>query len=469
MATSTFPTAPESVVVVLTSPTKTVRVHVRGLVARLLGAGVRRAPGRAPRGPRDLRRPARRRRGTGSSSRWARTSALRTTLPPPPRSVTPLRTRPHPGRPRPRLPRRGGGRARRPADETPARPRHHLARPALRRARRAGWRSGQATRLVARSSDVTLAPSADVLARLARGRCRSRPAVARRRAHASRTPHRPRGAASRAGRGARATRRGAVDPHRRADRPGEGPRAAAGGRPTVARAPPQPRGAPGGGRRRSRGGPAAAEHRRGAAAGAAARGAGRHRRADARLPTCTSSPRAGRPRRSVVQEAMRAGLPVVATAVGGVPDLLGDTGVLVPPGDLEAFALEVALLLGDPARAQRLPGPRRPAPGPCRTRTTSPPTSSPPTPRPAPCARSPAAAPGDPSAPRPADNVEFRGGARGHAAGVRHRRRRLLPGEGADGVQPRAAAAGPRPAGRHAEARPLPQRRPGDDEPVPAR
>ena len=55
-----------------------------------------------------------------------------------------------------------------------------------------------------------------------------------------------------------------------------------------------------------------------------------------------------------VQEAMHAGLPVVATAVGGVPDLLGRTGVLVPAGDLEAFALEVALLLSDPPRAHGL-------------------------------------------------------------------------------------------------------------------
>jgi len=55
-----------------------------------------------------------------------------------------------------------------------------------------------------------------------------------------------------------------------------------------------------------------------------------------------------------VQEAMQAGLPVVATAVGGVPDLLGETGVLVPAGDLEAFALEVASLLSDPPRAHGL-------------------------------------------------------------------------------------------------------------------
>lgn len=55
-----------------------------------------------------------------------------------------------------------------------------------------------------------------------------------------------------------------------------------------------------------------------------------------------------------VQEAMRARLPVVATAVGGVPDLLGGTGVMVADGDLEAFAVEVAQLLSDPGRARRL-------------------------------------------------------------------------------------------------------------------
>lgn len=55
-----------------------------------------------------------------------------------------------------------------------------------------------------------------------------------------------------------------------------------------------------------------------------------------------------------VQESMQAGLPVVATAVGGVPDVLGDAGVLVPAGDREAVAVEVARLLADPERADRL-------------------------------------------------------------------------------------------------------------------
>ncbi|WP_336923568.1 glycosyltransferase family 4 protein [Aquipuribacter sp. SD81] len=55
-----------------------------------------------------------------------------------------------------------------------------------------------------------------------------------------------------------------------------------------------------------------------------------------------------------VQESMQAGLPVVATAVGGVPDVLGDAGVLVAAGDREAVAVEVARLLADPERAEGL-------------------------------------------------------------------------------------------------------------------
>ena len=40
----------------------------------------------------------------------------------------------------------------------------------------------------------------------------------------------------------------------------------------------------------------------------------------------------------VLIEAKAAGLPVLATSVGGVPDLLGEVGDLVPPGDPEALA-----------------------------------------------------------------------------------------------------------------------------------
>jgi glycosyltransferase involved in cell wall biosynthesis len=58
-------------------------------------------------------------------------------------------------------------------------------------------------------------------------------------------------------------------------------------------------------------------------------------------------PSAWEARALVVQEAMAAGLPVVATDVGGLPDLLAGTGLLVPPGDPEALAEAVARLLVD--------------------------------------------------------------------------------------------------------------------------
>jgi glycosyltransferase involved in cell wall biosynthesis len=57
-----------------------------------------------------------------------------------------------------------------------------------------------------------------------------------------------------------------------------------------------------------------------------------------------------------VLEAMAAGLPVVATAVGGVPEAItsGRDGVLVAPGDAPALADAVASLVADPARAAAL-------------------------------------------------------------------------------------------------------------------
>ena len=50
-----------------------------------------------------------------------------------------------------------------------------------------------------------------------------------------------------------------------------------------------------------------------------------------------------------VLEAMAAGLPVVATAVGGVPELVvsGETGLLVPPGDIDALAAALRTVLSD--------------------------------------------------------------------------------------------------------------------------
>jgi glycosyltransferase involved in cell wall biosynthesis len=57
----------------------------------------------------------------------------------------------------------------------------------------------------------------------------------------------------------------------------------------------------------------------------------------------------------ILSEALRAGLPVVATRGGGIPQLTGaDAALLVPPGDPEALAAAVREVLTDPALAARL-------------------------------------------------------------------------------------------------------------------
>ncbi|MGW0767858.1 glycosyltransferase family 4 protein [Streptomyces sp. NPDC002676] len=59
--------------------------------------------------------------------------------------------------------------------------------------------------------------------------------------------------------------------------------------------------------------------------------------------------------RSVLaQEALHARVPLVATAVGGTPDLVGDAAELVPYGDPDALAAAVVGLLADPGRQERL-------------------------------------------------------------------------------------------------------------------
>lgn len=56
----------------------------------------------------------------------------------------------------------------------------------------------------------------------------------------------------------------------------------------------------------------------------------------------------------VAQEALRSGTPLVATAVGGVPDLVGDAALLVPVGDAAAVASAVTRLLEDGELRTRL-------------------------------------------------------------------------------------------------------------------
>jgi glycosyltransferase involved in cell wall biosynthesis len=59
---------------------------------------------------------------------------------------------------------------------------------------------------------------------------------------------------------------------------------------------------------------------------------------------------------NAVIEAMAAGLPVVATGVGGILELIrdGTTGVLVPPDDRDALTSAVQSLIDDPSRAAAL-------------------------------------------------------------------------------------------------------------------
>jgi glycosyltransferase involved in cell wall biosynthesis len=56
-----------------------------------------------------------------------------------------------------------------------------------------------------------------------------------------------------------------------------------------------------------------------------------------------------------ILEAMAAGLPVVATAAGGIPEVVrhGETGILVAPAQSDALADAVIRLLSDPALARR--------------------------------------------------------------------------------------------------------------------
>lgn len=55
-----------------------------------------------------------------------------------------------------------------------------------------------------------------------------------------------------------------------------------------------------------------------------------------------------------VVEAMALGKPIVASAVGGIPAQLGDSGVLIPPDDPQRLADEVLALAGDPLRRAAL-------------------------------------------------------------------------------------------------------------------
>ena len=56
----------------------------------------------------------------------------------------------------------------------------------------------------------------------------------------------------------------------------------------------------------------------------------------------------------VVQEAMQVGVPVVATATGGIPELVEDSAVLAFPGDADGLADGVRAILAEPGTANAM-------------------------------------------------------------------------------------------------------------------
>jgi glycosyltransferase involved in cell wall biosynthesis len=64
-----------------------------------------------------------------------------------------------------------------------------------------------------------------------------------------------------------------------------------------------------------------------------------------------------------VVEALAVGTPVIATTVGGVPEVVrdGENGLLVPPGDADALAAAIARFAGDPELRERLRSAARPS------------------------------------------------------------------------------------------------------------
>jgi len=53
-------------------------------------------------------------------------------------------------------------------------------------------------------------------------------------------------------------------------------------------------------------------------------------------------------------EAMACGTPVIATTGGALPEVVGDTGILVPPGSADALAASIKQLLDDKGAQQRM-------------------------------------------------------------------------------------------------------------------
>lgn len=59
---------------------------------------------------------------------------------------------------------------------------------------------------------------------------------------------------------------------------------------------------------------------------------------------------------TVAMEAMAVGRPVIASRIGGLSDIVkdGETGLLVPPGDVQALRMAMQSLLDDTERRERM-------------------------------------------------------------------------------------------------------------------
>jgi glycosyltransferase involved in cell wall biosynthesis len=62
----------------------------------------------------------------------------------------------------------------------------------------------------------------------------------------------------------------------------------------------------------------------------------------------------GDPAPTVAAEAMSAGIPLIASATGGLPEIVGDAGFLVQAGDDNSLATAMQKLIDDPVTRRRL-------------------------------------------------------------------------------------------------------------------
>ena len=78
-------------------------------------------------------------------------------------------------------------------------------------------------------------------------------------------------------------------------------------------------------------------------------------------------------RQLFAQEALTSGVPLITTAVGGMPGLVEDAAVLIPPGDVDALDKAVREMLADPGLRADLAarGPRQAATWPTETDTVN--------------------------------------------------------------------------------------------------